>query len=262
MDDYKTLKRISINKPKCIGILLVNILIVFNSAFVCAKMTTGVYYYDLSFKTIDVAEEKRTITKIATNQYRAILNAETVGFASLFKDYRIFAQSDFVINKNGVDSTFYKRIEKDDGKIQKDFELVIDSKKHQITSKTKETWRAKKGNIVDYLSIFYAMVYDLQNFPKKQDFHYQTASGDSFLPDHYKRIGVETLTLRGRDYQAVKLEKQGDPKRETRGWFDIDNDFLLLKVEHISADDDGYRYEINLERNKEEKIDLYPDEDY
>lgn len=235
-------------------------LILSNAIF--AQIQTGVYYYDLSFKTFDIAEEKRTLIKTAPNQYRAILEAETVGFASFFTDYTIFSQSDFVIKNNLIKSKFYKRLEKDGKEIKKDFEIKIDSKNQTITDKNNKILRTKKGSIVDLLSIFYAMVYELQTFPNKKDFYYQTATGDEVFDDYYQKQPPKKITIRGVTYDTVKLEKKDDPKRETRGWFDINNNFLLLKVEHISADGDGYRYEINLEHGKEEKIDLYPDEEY
>lgn len=228
---------------------------------VFADIPTGVFYYDLSFKTFDVAEEKRTIIKLGNNQYRAILEAETVGFASLFTDYTIFSQSDFVIKNNIIESKFYKRLEKDNDEIKKDFEIIIDSEKQIITDKNNKILKTKKGAVVDLLSIFYAMVYELQTFPNKQNFYYQTATGDEVFDDFYQKQSLEEITIRGITYETVKLEKQDDPKRETRGWFDVNNHFLLLKVEHISADGDGYRYEINLERNKKEIVDLYPDEE-
>lgn len=230
-----------------------------NTAF--AQILTGTFYYDLSFKTFDVAEEKRTLIKLGNNQYRAILEAETVGFASLFKNYTIFAQSDFKIKNKAIQSKFYKRLEKDNDEIKKDFEIIIDSKKQIITDKNNKVLKTKKGNIVDLLSIFYAMVYELQQFPQKTDFFYQTATGDEIFADHYQKQPLEKITIRGITYETVKLEKKDDPKRETRGWFDVNNHFLLLKVEHISADGDGYRYEINFNRNKEEMVNLYPDEE-
>ena len=122
--------------------------------------------YQLSINGVKIAEEVRTLHKL-DDQYFYTANAKTSGLAALIKDYTISASSTFSTNKEGVDSINYQILEQEGKHVSENYVIDIYSESGTVISgltKTQPkviTWRAKKDNIVDPLSLFLALSYDI-----------------------------------------------------------------------------------------------------
>lgn len=174
--------------------------------------------YQLSINGIKIAEEVRTLHQLE-GYYFYTANAKTTGLAALVKDYAIAASSSFKINEQGVDSINYQILEQEDKKISKNYAVDINSNGQSVVSVlTKSqpkvvTWKSTAGNILDPLSVFLALSFDLNKNPKKTDFFYQVADGKSIEKMHFVKTPDQSISINNQQLKVVKIrrvEHEGD----------------------------------------------------
>jgi hypothetical protein len=205
--------------------------------------------YQLSINGLKIAEEVRMLHQLE-NSYLYTADAETTGLASLIKDYTIVASSSFMINAQGVNSTNYKIIEKDGKKIKKNYVVDISSIDSSVTSiltKTHpavKTWKAKKGNIVDPLSIFLAIAFDLQNHPEQTKFNYQIADGKRLKQQSFKRTTNQSIKVVDKVFDTIKVEKNDDKENHIQAFFAPEYGYIPVLIKQ-KKDGKSFTYEIN-----------------
>ena len=205
--------------------------------------------YQLSINGLKIAEEVRTLHQLEDN-YFYTANAKTSGVAALIKDYSIAASSSFKLNAQGVDSINYQIMEQEDKKVTRNNAIDISSDNSTVIStltKTQPkiaTWKTKKGNIVDPLSLFLALSYDIKQQPKKTEFNYQVADGKSINQHHYKKTNDQTITLNGETLNTIKIERIKHEGKNMQAYFLPDYQYLPVLIEQTKGSR-NYTYKIN-----------------
>ncbi|WP_428086039.1 DUF3108 domain-containing protein [Candidatus Thioglobus sp.] len=180
--------------------------------------------YQLSIGGFKIAEEVRTL-KPLEGSYFYTANAKTSGLAALIKDYSIAAESTFSINNAGVDSSTYQIIEREDKEISKNRSINIDSNLQVVTSALNtaqpkiNNWKVNQGNIVDPLSLFLALSFDLKNKPDQSLFSYQVADGKSIKRYDFKKSGNQRIHLENKDYNAIKIKRINHKSGQIEAYF-------------------------------------------
>lgn len=193
--------------------------------------------YSLEINGWKVADEVRILRK-ENGRWTYSAEAKTIGIAKLFKDRQIRAISKFTINNFGVDAINYQKIEASGNKIYKNIKLKLNSKNQKASTKTK-TWKLKKSNVVDPLSLFLALSYDLKNQPQQVQFNYQEADGKRLKHRSYHKIGFDIINIKDRKIKTIKISDG----KNLNAWFAPSLDFLPILIE---KDDNAskYRYQM------------------
>ena len=205
--------------------------------------------YQLSINGLKIAEEVRTLHQIEGG-YFYTANAKTSGIAALVKDYSIAASSTFTLNTKGVDSSNYQIMEQEDKKISKNYAIDISSSGGSITSiltKTQpkvKTWKAKKGNIADPLSVFLAISFDIKNNPKQLEFSYQIADGKSVEKRTFKKTNNQKITLNNQQFNAIKVERVDSKDNNIKAYFLSEYQYLPVLIQQTKGGRD-YAYEMS-----------------
>jgi hypothetical protein len=225
--------------------LIISILFFYvNTAFAFEPLTAN---YQLSINGVKIAEEVRTLHKLG-DQYFYTANAKTSGLAALIKDYTVSASSTFLINKEGVDSINYQILEQEGKQVTENYVIDIYSKSGTVMSgltKTQPkviTWKAKQGNIVDPLSLFLALSYDLKDKPNQSEFSYQVADGKSIEQQYYKRTKNQIVKIDNQTFSAVKVERINS-KNNIQAYFLSEYQYLPVIIK-LTKGSKKYRYEI------------------
>ena len=204
--------------------------------------------YQLSINGIKIAEEVRTLHDL-DGQYFYTANAKTSGMAALIKDYTISACSTFSINKKGVDSNNYQILEQEDKQVTENYMIDIASKNNTVMSgltKTQPnvvTWKAKQGNIVDPLSLFLALSYDLKDKPDQSEFSYQVANGKSIEQQHYKKTENQVVRINSQAFNAVKVERINSENNNMQAYFLSGYQYLPVTIK-MTKGSKKYLYQI------------------
>lgn len=227
------------------------IILFIQSAFALEPHTAN---YQLSINGLKIAEEVRTLHKI-DDQYFYTANAKTTGVAALVKDYSISASSTFTKNQRGVDSINYQIIEQEDQKFSKNYAIDVHSENSIVRSILTKAqpkvvnWQSKKGNIVDPLSLFLALSFDIKNNPDALEFNYQVADGKSIQDHTYQHSKNQTLTINDKTLLVSKVEKTNSNNKLT-AFFSYQHNFLpVLILQKKSGKDYEYKL-INLKNGK------------
>ncbi len=192
-------------------------------------------HYQLSIDGFKIAEETRMLKQLKKD-YLYTANAETSGLVSLFKNYTIAASSTFNINRYGIDGVNYKIIEYDNKKLSKNRTININSNLGIVTSvptkmqPKKITWQAEKGNIIDPLNIFLALSFELKNNPRQFWFSYQIADGKSIKKKEFKRVRNQDISLQGKTYNAIKIERVNHQGNAIQAYFLAEFDYLPVLI--------------------------------
>lgn len=215
--------------------------------------------YQLSINGLKIAEEVRTLHQLEGG-YFYTANAKTSGLAALIKNYSIAANSTFQINDKGIHSIAYQIIEHEDGEIVKSYTIDINSQFGIVSSaltKTQSkinTWKADKGNITDPLSVFLAISLDLKNHPEQSLFSYQIADGKSIEKQDFKKSGDQIISLQGKKYNAIKVERINHQGSNIQAYFLPEYHYLPVLIKQTKSGK-NYTYEINnFKLSKVEKI--------
>ena len=204
--------------------------------------------YQLSINGIKIAEEVRTLHDLG-DQYFYTANAKTSGMAALIKDYTISASSTFSINKEGVDGINYQILEQEDKQVTENYMIDIASKNNTVMSgltKTQPntvTWEAKQGNIVDPLSLFLALSYDLKDKPDQSEFSYQVANGKSIEQQHYKKTENQVVRINSQAFNAVKVERINSENNNMQAYFLSGYQYLPVTIK-MTKGSKKYLYQI------------------
>ena len=196
--------------------------------------------YQLSINGINIAKEIRTLHEL-DNQYFYTANAETSGVLSLIKDYSIAASSIFSINDKGVDGVNYQIMEQENGKVSKNRAIDISSKNNTVISiltKTQPkiiTWKAEQGNIVDPLSLFLAISYDLTNKPEQKDFYYQVANGKSVKQHHYQKSKNVDIKINNRTFKTIKVDRMDSTNNKSQIYYLTEYRYLPVIIKQTKG---------------------------
>ena len=226
--------------------LIISILFLYvNTAFAFEPLTAN---YQLSINGVKIAEEARTLHKLG-DRYFYTANAKTSGLAALIKDYTVSASSTFLINKEGVDSINYQIMKQEGKQVTENYVIDISSKSGTVVSgltKTQPkviTWKAKQGSIVDPLSLFLALSYDLKDKPNQSEFSYQVADGKSIEQQYYKKTENQVVRIDNQTFSAVKLERINSKKNNMQAYFLSEYRYLPVIIK-LTKGSKKYRYEI------------------
>lgn len=204
--------------------------------------------YQLSINGIKIAEEVRTLHEL-DNQYFYTANAKTSGLAAMIKDYAISASSTFSINKKGVDSINYQILEQEGKQVTKNYAIDIYSKNGTVMSGLTKiqpnviTWKAEQGNIVDPLSLFLALSYDLKDKPNQSEFSYQVADGKSIEQQHYKKTENQVIKINNQTFKAVKVERINSENNNMQVYFLSEYRYLPITIK-LTKGSKKYLYKI------------------
>ncbi len=204
--------------------------------------------YQLSINGLKIAEEVRTLHQLEDG-YFYTANANTSGLAAMIKDYSIAASSTFNINDQGVSSVAYQIMEQEDKKISKSYVIDINSQSKTVSSQLTKTqpkintWKAKKGNITDPLSIFLAIAFDLKTHPKKTTFSYQIANGSSVETQEFQRFNNQAINIQGKNYTAIKVVRTNHQGNNIQAYFLKEYRYLPVLIKQIKGGR-NYLYEI------------------
>lgn len=196
--------------------------------------------YQLSINGLKIAEEVRTLHQLESG-YFYTANAKTSGVAALIKDYSIAASSTFTLNNKGVDSNTYQIMEQEDKKITESHAIDISSKSGVATSTLTKTqpkitvWKAKPGNIADPLSLFLAMSFDLKNNPDQSSFSYQIANGSSIEQQDFKKSKNQSISLKGKTYNAVNVERTNHKNNNIQAYFLPEYQYLPVLIKQTKS---------------------------
>ena len=173
-------------------------------------LTPHTAHYQLSINGFKIADEVRTLHKLA-DHYFYTANAKTSGVAALVKNYTISASSTFVINEQGFDSTNYQIMEQEDNKVVENYAIDINSQNQNVISmltKTQpkvQTWSApKSGNMIDPLGLFLAIGYDLG---KQKNLSYQVANGKNIETQNYQVLGDQVIQINAQPSKATQVSR-------------------------------------------------------
>ena len=204
--------------------------------------------YQLSINGFKIAEEVRTLHKLE-DRYFYTANAKTSGVAALIKDYSIAASSAFAINDNDVNSIHYQIIEQEGGKFSKNYMIDVDSKNNTVMSNLTRTqpkiltWKSNGGNIVDPLSLFLALSYDLKNKSDQYQFSYQVADGKSIEQHNYQKTDNHTLDINGQVLMTIKVSMLDKNDNNIQAYFSPKHQYLPVLIEHTKQ---GRKYQYQL----------------
>lgn len=235
--------------------LIVSVLIISSYSFAFKPHSAN---YQLSINGLKIAEEVRTLHKLE-DSYFYTANAKTTGLAALVKDYSIAASSSFKINPQGLDSTNYQIMEQEDKKVTENYAIDINSSGNSVMSiLTKSqpkviTWKAEFGNILDPLSVFLALSFDLKKTPKKTTFAYQVANGKSVEKMHFEKTPNQTIIINNNPIKTIKIKRtQHDSNIEA--YFLPNQQYLPILIKQTKGGRD-YVYEItNFNQTEVEKL--------
>jgi len=228
----------------CKGLISI-LFLYFNSALAFAPHTAN---YQLSINGLKIAEEVRTLHQI-NDQYFYTANAETSGMAALIKDYSIAASATFTTNNQGVAGVNYQIIEQEDGVFSKNYVINIYSEnKTVISALTKNqpkvvVWEAQPGNIVDPLSLFLALSYDLESKPEQTKFSYQVADGKSVEQQHFQKTENQTIRINNQTFDAIRVDRINQDDNNMQAYFLSEYRYLPVIIKQTKGTK-KYRYEI------------------
>ena len=204
--------------------------------------------YQLSINGVKIAEEVRTLHQLG-DQYFYTANAKTSGLAALIKDYTISASSTFLINKEGVGSINYQILEQEGRQVSENYVIDIYSESGTVMSgltKTQPkviTWKVKKGNVVDPLSLFLALSYNLKDKPNQSEFSYQVADGKSVEQQYYKKTENQIVSVDNQTFNAIKVERINSENNNMQAYFLSEYRYLPVIIK-MTKGSKKYRYEI------------------
>lgn len=203
--------------------------------------------YNLSLDGIFVATETRTLNT-EDDRYIYFSKAQTTGLAKLFSDITIEAKSTFFINDYGVDSRSYFITENKDGALTKSTSLIISSENNEVVSnptifqEDTVTIKSKGGNIIDPLSLFLALAYDLEKYPGKSTFSYQLADGTTIKDNVYSKIPGKTIAVGNKLIEVIGVTILNS-ENDIMALFSPEYQFLPVIIERTNGDT-RYRYEL------------------
>ncbi len=205
--------------------------------------------YQLSINGIKIAEEVRTLHKLE-DKYFYTANAKTSGLAALVKDYSISASSTFTIKEKGVDSINYQIIEQEDKKVTDNYAVDINSSNGIVSSILTKSqpkvvkWNTEKSNIVDPLSIFLAISFDLANSSDESEFNYQIADGKSIEQQKFKKTENQVIKINNKEFNTIKVELINSNDNDIQAYFLSEYRYLPILIKRTKSGRD-YVYEIN-----------------
>ncbi|HCV74984.1 MAG TPA: hypothetical protein DGE70_04625, partial [Gammaproteobacteria bacterium] len=176
-------------------------------------------------------------------------NAKTSGLAALIKDYTISASSTFLINKEGVGSINYQILEQEGKQVSENYVIDINSKSGTVMSSLTKTqpkvitWKVKKGNVVDPLSLFLALSYNLKDKPNQSEFSYQVADGKSVEQQYYKKTENQIVSVDNQTFNAIKVERINSENNNMQAYFLSEYRYLPVIIK-MTKGSKKYRYEI------------------
>jgi len=216
--------------------------------------------YQLSINSIPIAIETRILNRFGED-YIYTANAKTSGLAKLLGNISIEARSLFTINSNGVDAQSYLINENKNGKLTKSYAINISSKNNIALSTSTLSnpdaiiLKSKGGNIVDSLSLFLALSYDLKKYPNKTIFDYQVADGKSIKQQQYKKNSNETIKIHNKSTEVIKVTKMGT-SGDFQAFFSPKYQYLPVLIEKKKGNK-KYSYRLTgLKMNKIKKVAL------
>ena len=200
-------------------------------------LTPHTAYYDIYINGIKIAKDTRTLTK-NNNQYQYTEYAKTTGWMSWLRKYEVNITANLSVNNLGVNTINYQKIEKDGSKTKIDEKVIIDAQTQLITFNN-QTFKKEKGNIVDNLSLFLALAYDLEKYPQQTEFTYQVINKKGVKYRNYKKITTETLNINGNQTPSIKLSDGAN----LDVWIAPSYHYLPVMLKKIENDDE-YRYKL------------------
>jgi hypothetical protein len=216
--------------------------------------------YKLVVSGIPIATEIRTLNQFGSD-YVYTANAKTSGLAKFLGDISIEARSLFSVNENGIDAQSYLINESKNSQLTKSYALNISSKHNMALSASALSipdaaiLKSKDGNIVDPLSLFLALSYDLKKHPQKIIFNYQVANGETIEQQQYTKISNVIVDIDNKPISAIKVKKIGS-NDDIHAFFSPKYQYLPILIEK-NKKGKRYSYElIGLEINKNLKNDL------
>ncbi|HCF47916.1 MAG TPA: hypothetical protein DER62_01420, partial [Gammaproteobacteria bacterium] len=157
--------------------------------------------------------------------------------------------STFLINKEGVGSINYQILEQEGKQVSENYVIDINSKSGTVMSgltKTQPkviTWKVKKGNVVDPLSLFLALSYDLKDRPNQSEFSYQVADGKSVEQQYYKKTENQIVSVDNQTFNAIKVERINSENNNMQAYFLSEYRYLPVIIK-MTKGSKKYRYEI------------------
>ncbi len=153
-------------------------------------------------------------------------------------------------------------MEQENGKVSKNRAIDISSKNNTVTSiltKTQPkvlTWKAEQGNIVDPLSVFLAISYDLADKPNQKDFYYQVANGKSVKQHHYQKTQNTDIKINNQTFKAVRVDRMNSSNNKSQIYYLTEYRYLPVIIKQTKGSK-KYLYEIiNFEILEVEKLQI------
>jgi len=215
--------------------------------------------YKLTINGLSIATETRILNQFG-DDYIYTANAKTSGIVKLLGDISIDARSLFSINRNGVDSQSYLINENKNGKLAKNYAINISSKNNMALSASTLSnpeaiiLKSTGKNIVDPLSLFMALSYDLRKHPNKTKFDYQVADGKSIEQQQYVKNSNETINIDKKPIEVIKVTKTGS--NSIQAFFSPKHQYLPVLIKKNKGNK-KYSYKlIELKINKKQTENL------
>jgi hypothetical protein len=201
--------------------------------------------FKLIIDNLEVAKEVRVLDRYV-DKYVYTANAKTTGIAKLLGDISIEAKSVFTINDSGVNSQKYIMNEKRDKAITKSYALNFSSENNTVISEPTinqteaRVFKTEKGNILDPLSLFMALSYDLEKNPNQLIFNYQIADGKYLKTKKYKKTSNQSLMINNKMETVITIE-QLDSDEPMMALFSPKHQFLPVLIKQSKRNSE-HRY--------------------
>ncbi len=214
--------------------------------FLVYALPISTLHYDVVFKDVNLVQAIFDLSKLDDTYYLYTFDASATGFFSWFKKYHINAKSRFTINNAGVSALNYQMI-KTIGSKKKKAHLLMDMKNQLVLNKIKKTTqRTKYGNIVDNLSLFMALTYDVSKYPNQKQYTYQVASLSGVKEKIFINEGLKIINLNNAEQiEAIKISHFKKSDNYSKIWLGVKQKHLPV---YIQNKEDGELYTYILKR--------------
>lgn len=186
--------------------------------------------YSLFAAGVEIAQEQRELSRNSKGGYRFVSQANTIGLINFFKPYSIKTHSDFVLKNDILLTKSYSFVKKSRQTIKEDIQLETRFDTNTITINQTSYPYKNIRSVVDGLSVFIALPFEVSQEPEQDLFEYLVVKENNLVVYKFDNQGEEMLELDEQDFDTIKLTRQSDDKTLSV-WLDVNQNYLPILID-------------------------------
>ena len=203
--------------------------------------------YELSINDFKVSEDIRQLSK-TDEGYLYTSDMNTTGITAIFKPYRVYSESKFIITDKGIESLYFKKQETS----KKDFEVSVAPNDTQVKIASKVWQLNLASQTIDTLNVALAIAYKYQQNPNLQRQCYQVLDVEKLAHQCYDIAHTTNTKDIVDDFSSDKHNLSNDmvvfskvfdnDKRQLKIFLDKNRNNLPVKITQAEKNGDKYEY--------------------